>query len=251
MSGFEPLIGILLVISFSALVILFSLKRIRTKHPPVFRKIIAIQKLRRSIGLAVEDGTRIHVSLGSANLIDPSNTSALVGLSSLHRIGQLTSTSDLPPISTSGNGGLLILGQDVLSQISVETNTRELYDPQHAQMTGVTPFSYAVGTMEAMSDSGINANVFIGNFGPEAGLLCDASEGKQAFTLAASDSVTSQSIFYAMSDDTLIGEELFALPAYLAYHSTHQASLRVQDIFRVLVGIVLVTGSILKIFGLI
>jgi hypothetical protein len=247
----DTLIGLLIVILFTALVIFFSLKKVRSRFPPVFRKIPAVNKLRRAIGLAVEDGTRSHISLGSANLIDPTNTSAFVGLSSLQRIGQLTSTSDLPPIATSGNGGLYILSQDVLRNISIETNTRDLFDPQHAQMTGVTPFSYSLGTIEAISGSGINANVFIGNFGTEAGFLCDASDQKGSYSLAASDSISAQSIFYALSQDTLLGEELYALPAYLAAHPVHLASLRVQDMFRVLIAAALVIGSLLKLFGLI
>lgn len=243
--------GLSLVILFALLTLFFSAKKIRTRYPPVFRKIPAILRFRRAIGLAVEDGTRVGVSLGSSSLIEPSSPSSFVGLSALHRIGQLTSTGDLPPIATSGNGGLALLSQDVLRQTAVETNTRELYDPSFAQLTGATPFSYAVGALEAMSEAGIKTNLFIGNFGPEAGFLCDASDQDQTFTLGASDSITAQSIFYALSNEALIGEELYALPAYLAYHPAHQTNLRVQDIFRVVVQVVLIAGALLKVLGLI
>ena len=38
---------------------------------------------------------------------------------------------------------------------------------------------------------------------------------KDAFVLAASDAFSAQSVFYATAGETLIGEELFAIPAYL------------------------------------
>jgi hypothetical protein len=153
-SNIEAVIGFGSVVLFAILVLFFSSRKIRTNFPPIFRKITTINKVKRAIGLAVEDGSRLHVSLGSANLIDPSITSAFVGLSALNRIGQLTSTSDLPPITTGGSGGLFLLSQGVLKTISVETNTQAFYNPNYAKITGVTPFSYALGTMESIQDQG-------------------------------------------------------------------------------------------------
>jgi len=249
MSSIEQVIGFSVVVFFTILVFVFSTKSIRTRFPASFRKIEAINRLKRAIGMAVEDGSRLHISLGSAQLTDPSNASALVGLSTLHRVGQLTSTSDLPPICTSGSGSLLILSQDALKRISVDTNTQAFYDPNHASMAGATPFSYAVGTMESIVDRGVNGNVLIGNFGTEAGLLCETLN-KARVSITGSDSITAQSIFYAVTQDTLIGEELYALPAYLAANPTHQASLRVEDVFRMVIGAALIAGSVLKVLGI-
>jgi hypothetical protein len=248
-SNIEAVIGFGSVVLFAILVLFFSSRKIRTNFPPIFRKITTINKVKRAIGLAVEDGSRLHVSLGSANLIDPSITSAFVGLSALNRIGQLTSTSDLPPITTGGSGGLFLLSQGVLKTISVETNTQAFYNPNYAKITGVTPFSYALGTMESIQDQGINGNVYIGNFSTEAAFFCDQRNEKETITLCGSDSISAQSIFYAMTPDALLGEELFALPAYMQFHPSHQASLRVQDIFRILISLVMVAGVALKIAG--
>jgi hypothetical protein len=249
MSSIEQVIGFSVVVFFTILIVVFSTKAVRTRYPASFRKIEAINRLKRAIGMSVEDGSRLHISLGSAQLTDPSNPSALIGLSTLHRVGQLTSTSDLPPVVTTGSGSLMVLSQDALKLISVETNTQALYDPNQASMAGATPFSYAVGTMESLSNIGVNGNVLIGNFGTEAGLLCETLD-KGRVSITGSDSITAQSIFFAVTQDTLIGEELFALPAYLAVNPAHQASLRVEDIFRIVTGSALIAGSVLKIMGI-
>jgi hypothetical protein len=248
-SQYEPLVGAVVFLFTSGLVIFFSSKKIRTKFPPVFRKLSAAIKLRRAIGLAVEDGTRIHVSLGNGSLVDPANASALSGLSTLNRIAQLASTSDLPPMCTSGSGDLQILSQDVLRGNASNTHTLGQLDPGLARMTGVTPFTYAVGAVESMQDSGTSANVLIGDFGAEAALLLDGAENQGSYKLAGSNSIIAQSIFYAQADDTLIGEELYALPAYLGSHAAHQASLRVQDILRLIVILILVGAVVSKLAG--
>lgn len=245
-----PLIGFIVVLLATAGTILFSMKKIRSKYPPTFRKIPAIGKLRRAVGLSVEDGSRIHLTTGSADLTDPSNTSALVGLSSLHRLGQLSSTSDQPPVCSSGNGGFALLSKDVLRVVSEETNTRELFNPDHGQLTGISPFTYAVGALEMVKDPAVSTNVIVGNFGPEVGFLSIASEEKGAFTLAASDSITAQSIFMATTKDVLLGEELYAIPAYMAYNPVHLASLKTEDLLRWLVAAALIGVSILKLLGI-
>jgi hypothetical protein len=246
-----PIIGFILVLLTAAGMVLFSLKKMRTRFPPVFRKIPSITRLRKAIGLSVEDGSRIHVALGNANLTDPASASGLSALSTLHRLGQLTSTSDQPPIATSGDGGISILSRDVLKIVSVETNSRELYEPDHGLLTGPTPFSYVIGALDIIEDPGIRTNILLGNFGPEVGFLTTRSEDKGIFCLAASNSIVAQSVFLATLRDVLIGEELFAIPAYLAFTPIHLASVRVQDYLRLLVGVSLVAGAFLKLLGIV
>ena len=251
MSQYEPLIGAAVVILFAILIFLLSRKKAVKQAGAVFRTLPGVKNLVRAIGLAVEDGTRLHVSLGSGSLIDPSCPSGLTGLAALDRIGQLTSTSDLPPMRTSGSGGFQILSQDVISQYAAATNTRDRMDATLAQLAGVTSFSYATGTLEAMRDSGTSANVFLGDFGAEAGLLCEGADRLNTYTLAGSNSVIGQSVFMALSKDVLIGEEIYALPACLGVKASHQASLRVQDIFRLLIILLMIGGAILKVMNII
>lgn len=251
MSEFEPLIGFAVVILFTGLVLFFSSKKIRVKYPPVFRKLKQANNIRHAIGLAVEDGTRLHISLGNSSVIDSSNSSALVALSTLNRIEQMTSTSDLPPMCTSGNGSMQILSRDIVSQNTLESNAVDMANPSLAQLPGITPYAYALGAMEAINDSGVSANVLIGNYGPEAGLICETARNNQTYSLAGSDSIVAQSVFFAASDDTLIGEEIYGLPAYLGASPAHQSSLRVQDIFRWIIVLILLGAVILKVFGLI
>ena len=210
------------------------------------REIPAFNRLRQAIGLAVEDGSRLHVSLGNANPNSQQAASALVGLSSLESITQLSATSDQPPVATSGNGGLAILSQDALRGIYQQANTPEVYDPGQGRLTGPTPFSYIAGAMPILKDENISSNILLGNFGPEIGLLIDRAEKQNSLTVAGSDSLPAQAVLYATCDEPLIGEELFASGAYLQTNSFHPASLRAQDVLKWLVMVSVVVGIILK-----
>jgi len=58
-------------------------------------------------------------------------------------------------------------------------------------------------------------------------------------------------VIYASAEESLIGEEIFAAPAYLKPNAAHSASLRTQDLLRWGVIGVLIAGSILKMVGII
>jgi hypothetical protein len=229
--------------------ILLGLSYLRRKSPPTFREIRAFTRLQQAIGRVVEDGTRLHVSVGRGALSTPQSASALAGLTLLRRLAELTSAGDKPPVATSGDASLSILSQDTLQ--SASRAAAQPYDPTAARLTGVTPFSYAAGTLPVIRDENVSTNLLIGNFGVEAGLLTDASERENAFTLAASDNLPAQAIMYAGGHDPLIGEELFAAGAYVKTGPLHTASLIVQDILRWLIIIIILIGAFLKVFGLI
>jgi hypothetical protein len=246
LNGFEGVAGLVLVFVSGGLMLFFAL-RWRERPKPPLRVIPAFLRLRQSTGLTVEDGKRIHVSLGNMDILSPTAASALVGLSTLERIAQLGMISDRPPIATSGDGSLAILSQDSLRYAYRNGNAIERYDASLAQLSGVTPFSFAAGTLPVIHKDDVLTNIFVGNFGPEVALLNDAAERKASYSLAASNSLPAQAVMYPTAVDTLIGEELFAIPAYLNAGPFQRASLQIQDILRWILIAVLVGGGFIKI----
>jgi len=234
------LAGVLILILAVVLLFVFELLW-RKKTGPALRRIHAIQQMQQAIGLAMEDGKRLHFSLGSSSLLSPSNTSAFAGLSALNRMSRLAAVSDRPPVATSGDAALSILSQDTL-----QATGRASQIAYQGRLAGLTPLSYAVGTIPVIRDEQVYTNFIIGNFGVEGAFLTDAAWQSSAVSTASSDSLTGQAVFYAMAQEPLIGEELFALPAYVKAGPFHMASLQVQDVLRWLVILVLSIGVILK-----
>src|SRR5512147_2037504 len=119
------LIGLGLVIFAALLLAAFTL--IKRKSMPVFRELAAFKRVRRSAGLAVEDGTRIHISLGRGGLLTGQGAAGLAGLALLRQLGEQTSTSDRPPMATSGDPAVTALSQDTLLTAYQAAGAGELY----------------------------------------------------------------------------------------------------------------------------
>ncbi|MCQ3936983.1 MAG: hypothetical protein DPW18_08060 [Chloroflexi bacterium] len=234
-----------------AAILLAALTLIKRKSPARLREIPAFTRLIRTVGLSIEDGKRLHISLGHGNLLDARGGSAFAGLAMLRIIAERTSVSDMPSVASAGDPTLGLLTQDTIQAGYQAANVDELYVPTTGRVTGLTPFSYAAGAMHIAANESVSTNILTGHFGPEAGLLAESSDRDHVTLIGASDNLTGQAVLYVSAPDALIGEELFAAGAYLGSDPAHTASLSLQDILRWLVILALLGGAALKFVGVI
>lgn len=244
----KDLLGFFFVMVFIALMLVFLLTR-RASSRQKLRKIQAYERLQRAVGLSVEEGTRLHISLGRGGLLGLPGASALIGLTTLERSAHAASMSDRPPVATSGDGLLTILSQDTLRGAYKDLGVEHEFNPNNGQLSGLTPFGYAAGVLSTIHDEHVTANVLTGHFGAEVALLTEAGERSDSLTIGGSENLSAQAVLYATARDALIGEELFAAGAYLDASEMHIASLRVQDILRWVLIAVIILGGIAKLGG--
>jgi hypothetical protein len=236
--------GLVLLTALSSLVLAY----LRRKSGISLRIIPAYRNLRRAVGRVVEDGSRLHLSLGRGGLVTPQSASSLAGLALLRRLGNITSITDRPPIATCGESAVTLLAQSTLQRVAEEMHLAP--DPSSARLTGLTPFSYAAGAIPAIRDENVSITMMMGNFGVEAALLLDACDRANVLSVAGSDHLTAQAVIYAGAGEPLIGEEVYAAGAYLESSPLQAASLVVQDGLRWLLIAILVGGVLLKVAGL-
>jgi hypothetical protein len=249
LSSINNFLGLLFILLCLGLILFYFFS---ARNQPRFqlRDIQAFQHIRREIDLAVEAGTRLHISLGRGNINELQGGAAFAGLTILDRCARAASNSDRPPMTTSGDGILTILSQDTLQSTYQSLGTDQRYDPTNARLTGLSPMAYAAGCVPIIHDEHISANFFAGHIGTEIALLTEAGERSSSLTVAGTDSIHAQAVLYATSDEPLLGEELYAAGAYLGAGPVHIASLHMQDILRwVLIAVILI-GACIKLLGI-
>jgi hypothetical protein len=230
------------------LIIVFSI-RYRKLPAQTLREIAAFQELNKTIDLSVEDGTRLQISLGSRGILGSQSASVFAGLTLLREIARIAADSDQPPIATSGEGLQNILAHDVLRNTYKELGLTDEYHHRLARVTGLSPFSYGAGTMHLILDNFSSSSALLGSFSAEAGLITAATQRRSAFTLGATEGLLGQSILFASTDQPLIGEELFAIGAYLDSGPAHSASLRTQDLLRWLLILSIIALALARLVG--
>jgi hypothetical protein len=235
--------GIVVVVLFFGLMIFFLL----TEDQPKEKKnspIPAFEKIIQQINISVEDGTQLHISLGRGGITGPESASALAGLCILKQVIERSSVSDFPPVASTGNAVISILAQDTIKYTSKAISMFEGGKNPSGELVGVTPFSYAAGTLTTIRDPNVSSNIHTGWFGSEVTWLTTAGERQSSPTIAGTAQLPAQAIIYASASDPLIGEELFAGGAYLGAGKIHLASISAQDVLRWII-IFIILGSVL------
>ena len=238
-----------LILIFFSIILLIGLFLLKDRVKASFRDIPAFTKFNSALGTAVEDGSRIHFSLGESSVAGSRTAVSFASLDILRQSAELSASSDKAPIATSGDSALAILSQDSLKTAYHVVGANQQYSITSGRLTGLTPFSYAAGTIFTIYDEDISANILAGGFGVEVGLLSDAAERTHSFTLAGTDTLPAQAVLYAGANETLIGEELYASGAYLKTGRAHLVSLYVQDILRWIIVGALIVGAGMKLLA--
>jgi len=222
----------------------------RSRRDARLRNMPGFAKLKNSINKAVEDGQKLHFSTGWGNIASKYSAIAYVEMSILRRITRTISLGDKRPVATSGEGSLMLANQGAMRNAYHNAEAIEHYDYLSSQISGLTPFAYASGTMIVIQDHKPPANVLLGHFGSEVGLIVNASEDIDSLTLAGSDDLTAQALLFATANEPLIGEEAYAGGAYLHAGLMHIASLHAQDFIRWLIVLIILAGVTLKFMGI-
>ena len=241
--------SLLVLILAAAVVIIFTALLLFTRQDIPLRKISSIRRLIKAIDQSTADGKRVHIGLANGQFLSPMNASALAGLEVLRQVELDCLASDSPAIVTSSDAPSVMLANDVIHAINHTRGQQTLFDPGLARQTGVNPLSYAVGTAAANRNEGVKTQLVMGDFGPEILYLNDSMAKTDGYSLSVSNSIAGQAAAYAVSDDVLIGEELFALPAYLSGKKQQVAGVLTQDILRWIVIILILAGVIIKVIS--
>lgn len=213
------------------------------------KKNRSLTNLKKSIGLSIEHGKGLHISLGKSSLMNIHGAASLIGLDTLDNIIDQSILSDNPPVTTAGAGDLTLLAQSQHLNVINDKSNPSSDSHSSAYLSGATNLSYISGAIPPSSDDALSTQIFVGNFGPEIGLLLDANNKKNHFSLAATDSLEGQSVSFASSEDALIGEEIFSLPAQMSDKTILEVSLLIQDVLRWLVIVIIIIVIILKFGG--
>jgi hypothetical protein len=198
---------------------------------PVLRSLAGFEEILADIGRSVESGTRIHMALGRGEIAGPGAEAEFAGLSALRKVAQGASVGDRPPVVTSGDGATSLLSQDVMYSAYRELRTEERFDPDLGRLAGLGAMGYAAGAVAVADEENVSATLILGAMGPEVALIADSGSRRGTVVAGVTDPI-GQAAAYVTADYPLVGEELFAVGAYLRVHPSHGASLLAQDLLR-------------------
>jgi len=211
------------------------------------RPIEAFKTLTAQSDKAVETGRGIHMSLGRADLGGQGNPASIAALEALDVMAKAGARSDTAPITTVGDGALLLAAQDSLRAAHTSAGRAQIYRQDMAHFIAGRDFamSYAAGVSQTLNQGDHGSSILLGRFGPELAIMAEAGQRRGLEQVIGSDDPQAMAISLAATDKALIGEELFAAGAYLQPKPSFLASLQLQDVLRVAVIVIILLVALL------
>jgi hypothetical protein len=92
----------------------------------------------------------------------------------------------------------------------------------------------------------VTTNLVVGSFGPEVSLIVDAGERRELNQLAAAADPDAIGALYPAVEHLAIGEELFGAGAQVTNKTRYTLSLKIEDMVRFILAIVIVAAAFLR-----
>jgi hypothetical protein len=205
------------ILAWFIILVVFVINAIVRRRTPVpLRRLEALDMVPRLTGASIETNRALHLATGSAGIGDESTMAALVGTEFLYFLTREVAIGDASPLFTVSQTSALPLAVDTLRRAYHDENLSHRFKAFNVRWhpTGSRSLSYAAALMTMQGEDRLGGNVLVGRYGMELALILDAAYRYRLPTIASSTDLDGQAIAYALADAALIGEEVFAAPAY-------------------------------------
>lgn len=212
----------------------------------VLRPLPPLDVLRASLRRGAETGRALHLSPGAGSVGSRSTTAeTIAGLLAAERVASEAALNGAPILASSGDPVAHLALRGTLRQAYSRAGQLQDYDAANVQLLAQQdPTAYATGVATLYARQRLESSQLFGSFGHEALLMSEDGRQRGVPQVGGSATLSSLPLLYLSTDATLIGEELFAVEAYLASTSVPRARLLTQDVLRTAVILILIGGLV-------
>lgn len=217
---------------------------------PNLRPLRPLTKLQEFIGKSAENGKTVHYSPGSGGFTGQGGAGAaenLSGLTTLSVVARAAARSTADLTVTANDSFTYLIANDVVQAEYAQTGRLEDYDQSRVrQITQEDEMAYMAGVASLLGEKDVAANVILGRLDSEYLLAGDQANRRDIPQVVGSSRIEAMPLMLATAgrDNTLLGEEVYAAPAYLDRQPAYLASVVAQDRFRVIVILLIIVGII-------
>ncbi|HVP06813.1 MAG TPA: DUF6754 domain-containing protein [Candidatus Acidoferrum sp.] len=233
---------ILILALVSLAVVLFTTyhRASREKFRP--REIHGLKAVEEAIGRATEMARPVLFTPGWGGDIQRPTTIASMNI--LAQVAEKTAQYDCRLMYPTHDPVILTVAQEVIRESYARAGFPDRFHEDDTRYVSSSQFGYAAAVEGMISRMKPAAVFLLGTFEAESLIMAETGNAVGAIQIAGTDSTIQLAFFIVACDYTLIGEELFAASGYLSGDRAILASVRAQDILKLLIAVFLAAAVI-------
>lgn len=237
------LVGVL----FCILLVLYTTYHKRSRDKFVMREISGLKAIEEAIGRATEMARPLLFTPGWGG--DMQRPTTIASMNILSHVAEATARYDCQLVYPTHDPVIMSVAQEVVREAYSRAGYPDRFQSDDIQYVSSSQFGYAAA-VDGMITRLKPASIFLlGTFEAESLILAETGNSVGAIQIAGTDSTIQLSFFIVACDYTLIGEELFAASGYLSGDKSIMASIRAQDIIKILIAVFLIVATVWAVFA--
>ncbi|MFQ5499746.1 MAG: DUF6754 domain-containing protein, partial [Candidatus Zixiibacteriota bacterium] len=210
------------------------------------REIAGLKAVEDAIGRATEMARPILFTPGWGG--DVQRPTTIASMNILSHVSARAAHHDCRLIYPTHDPVIMTVAQEVIRESYFQAGYPDRYRQEDVAYVSSSQFGYAAAVDGLISRMKPASIFLLGTFEAESLILAETGNSIGAIQIAGTDSTIQLSFFIVACDYTLIGEELFAASGYLCRNKSILASVRAQDILKLLIAMFIVAGAIWSTF---
>lgn len=232
----------LLVSLIAIAIVLFTTFHKKSRDRFKVRKIAGLDAIEDAIGRATEMARPVLFTPGWGGDIQRPTTIASMNI--LSHVARKTSAYNCALVYPTHDPVIMAVAQEVIKGSYAESGYLERFREEDVFYVSSSQFGYAAAVDGIISRLKPASIFLLGTFEAESLILAETGYNSGAIQIAGTDSTIQLSFFIVACDYTLIGEELFAASGYLSGDRSILASIRAQDILKLIIVVYLIVATI-------
>jgi hypothetical protein len=144
----------------------------------------------------------------------------------------------------------MVLAEEMVRQGYANAGRIDAHKPENVLFITPEQFAFAAGVNGMILRDRPATNIFLGRFFAESLMLAETGYVTRAIQIAGTAEITQLPFFVAACDYALLGEEIYAVSAYLSREPHLLSQLKATDFVKVIVMGLIVLGVVLWFFGI-
>lgn len=236
------------VVGTLALLVHFLERAKRAGKKMYIRRIPGIDALEEAIGRSTEMGRPVLYVPGIDEI---QNIQTIAGLLILGHVSEMVARYDTEvkvPCTYALN---MVVAEEIVRQGFYNAGRPDAHKPQNVMYISSEQFAFCAGTNGIILRDKPATNIYLGRFFAESLILAETGYVNKAIQIAGTAEITQLPFFIAACDYTIIGEELYAVSAYLSREPKLLSALKASDYMKALIILLTVAGAMLSTFDVV
>jgi hypothetical protein len=236
-----------IVVVAMAAAIFYYIRRIKRDPETIYvRRIPGVDAIEEAVGRSTEMGRPVLYVTG---VDETQNIQTVASLLILGHVAEMIAEYDTDIKVANAYPLTMVLAEEIVRQGYANVGRSDAHRPENVMFITPEQFAFAAGVNGLILRERPATNIFLGRFFAESLMLAETGYVTRAIQIGGTAEITQLPFFVAACDYAILGEELYAVSAYLSREPQLLAQLKTTDLVKGIVILLIIAGALSATFG--